>query len=60
MTIMPPIKIMKTTVEFCACHCSFKINDPGDLCKIFVNFSYKEERGGSTYKMYKYTDEKEN
>jgi len=47
-------------LNFVLVHCSFKINDPGDLCKIFVNFSYKEERGGSTYKMYKYTDEKEN
>jgi hypothetical protein len=28
--------------------------------KFLLIFLFKEERGGSTYKMYKYTDEKEN
>ena len=40
-------------VEFVFFYCFFKINDPEEICKIFVNFSYKEG-GGSTYKMYKY------
>jgi len=40
---MPHIKTMKMIVEFF--NCFFKINDAEEICKIFVNFSYKTGGG---------------